>query len=685
MPSINVLDDITVNKIAAGEVVEKPMAVIKELVENSIDAKASSITVEIKNGGLDLMRITDNGCGIPADEIEKAFCRHATSKINKIEDLDTLISLGFRGEALASIASVAQVECISKTAAQMTGIRYEVNGSVEASKKEVGCPDGTTFVVKNLFYNTPARKKFLKSPTTEGSYISDLLEKLAMSHPDISFRYIYNGKQKFQTNGNGKLKDVIYQIYGRDITANIVPFTLENEYINVSGFIGKPIISKGNRTFMNYFVNGRYVKSPIIYRALEEGYDGFHMSHKYPFCVLLFEADSSKIDVNVHPSKMEVRFSEGDRIYSVLCRGIKEALRNTDIIPEQSLRAPAQKKRTQNSLKNMSDGHAVDRQAADRNTENGATESRFIENNAKDGALTGNTYAEYRNIENIAEDGTLKKNVYTEKSHTQNHAEDNNENRHDDKYSNAVKNMRAPEPFETNRIASLSNSNSVQNPVDEPVYTTKNTKNVQMSLFERDDMKYESAKDYRIIGCVFSTYWIVQYHDEMYIMDQHAAHEKILYERLVEKMRNHETMRQQVSPPVIITLDAIEAELVKNNMEVFTDAGFEIEPFGGNEYAVSSVPADLPHIASRDVLSDLIASLRKETAANSSETVFLEKLASMSCKAAVKGGRSISAAEAKQLVEDLFGLENPFNCPHGRPTLIRMTKYELEKRFGRQL
>lgn len=636
MPSINVLDDITVNKIAAGEVVEKPMAVIKELVENSIDAKASSITVEIKNGGLDLMRITDNGCGIPADEIEKAFCRHATSKISKIEDLDTLISLGFRGEALASIASVAQVECISKTAAQMTGIRYEVNGSVEASKKEVGCPDGTTFVVKNLFYNTPARKKFLKSPTTEGSYISDLLEKLAMSHPDISFRYIYNGKQKFQTNGNGKLKDVIYQIYGRDITANIVPFTLENEYINVSGFIGKPIISKGNRTFMNYFVNGRYVKSPIIYRALEEGYDGFHMSHKYPFCVLLFEADSSKIDVNVHPSKMEVRFSEGDRIYSVLCRGIKEALRNTDIIPEQSLRAPAHKKRTQNSLNHMSDGHAVDRQAADRNAGNGATESRFVENNA--------------------EDGTLKKNT-----------------------------LRTPEPFETNRIKSLSDNNSARKPADEPMYIPKDTKSTQMSLFERDDMKYESAKDYQIIGCVFSTYWIVQYHDEMYIMDQHAAHEKILYERLVVKMQNHETMRQQVSPPIIITLDAVEAELVKNNMEVFTNAGFEIEPFGGNEYAVSSVPADLPHIASRDVLSDLIASLRKETAANSSETVFLEKLASMSCKAAVKGGRSISAAEAKQLVEDLFGLENPFNCPHGRPTLIRMTKYELEKRFGRQL
>lgn len=633
MASINILDDITVNKIAAGEVVEKPMAVIKELVENAIDAKASSITVEIKNGGLDLMRITDNGCGIPGDEIEKAFCRHATSKINRIEDLDTLCSLGFRGEALASIASVAQVECISKTAAQMTGIRYEVNGSVEVSKKEVGCPDGTTFVVKNLFYNTPARRKFLKSPTTEGSYISDLIEKLALSHPDISFRYIYNGKLKFQTNGNGKLKDVIYQIYGRDITANIIPFSLENEYITVTGFIGKPVISKGNRTFMNYFVNGRYVKSPIIYRALEEGYNGFHMSHKYPFCVLLFEADSNKIDVNVHPSKMEIRFSEGDRIYSVLCREIKETLRNTDIIPEQNLRPqPQAQTRTDNPNKNVPD-------ASDRQAENTAN------------SLVG-------------------------------------------------KDLRTPEPFEKNRIKSMSeradsDSGSFHGTdshrADSHAYayehekTKDNTKNVQMTLFERNDMQYEVSKDYQIAGCVFSTYWIVQYHDEMYIMDQHAAHEKVLYERLVNKMKNHEVMMQQVSPPVIITLDAVEAELVNDNKTVFADAGFELEPFGGNEYAVSSVPADLPNIASKEVLSDLIVSLRQENAGAASDTVFLEKLASMSCKAAVKGGRGITAAEAESLVKDLFGLENPFNCPHGRPTLIKITKNELEKRFGRKL
>lgn len=640
MASIHILDDITVNKIAAGEVVEKPMAVIKELVENSIDAKSSSITVEIKNGGLDLMRITDNGCGIPEDEIEKAFCRHATSKINGIEDLDTLRSLGFRGEALASIASVAQVECISKTASQMTGIRYEVNGSVEVSKKEVGCPDGTTFVVKNLFYNTPARRKFLKSPTTEGSYISDLMEKLAMSHPDISFRYIYNGKQKFQTNGNGKLKDVIYQIYGRDITANIIPFSLENEYINVTGFIGKPVISKGNRTFMNYFVNGRYVKSPILYRAIEEGYNGFHMSHKYPFCVLLFEADSNKIDVNVHPSKMEVRFSEGDRIYYVLCRQIKETLKNTDIIPAQSLRPRAQT-RKDNPDSNMHTAAGIQPEnAASHNMDKGAAnpedsvESRILKNRIK--SLSHRT-------DSNKIDSQSKDCHGTDVPRTDSQGETYEEDKKD------------------------------------------NTKNMQMSLFERNGMQYEASKDYRIVGCVFSTYWIVQYHDEMYIMDQHAAHEKVLYERLVKKMQNHEVMMQQVSPPVIITLDAIEAELVNSNKTVLASAGFEVEPFGGNEYAVSSVPAGLPGIASKEVLSDLIVSLRKETALVSSETVFLEKLASMSCKAAVKGGRAVTAAEAASLINDLFTLENPFNCPHGRPTLIKFTKNELEKRFGRQL
>ena len=635
MPAINILDDVTINKIAAGEVVEKPMAVIKELVENSIDAKATSITVEIKNGGLDLMRVTDNGLGIPEEDIRKAFFRHATSKINKIEDLDSLDSLGFRGEALASIASVSMVECISKTAAQLTGIKYEVNGGVEASFKEVGCPDGTTFVVKSLFYNTPARKKFLKTPMTEGSYISDIMEKIAMSHPDISFRYINNNKLKFQTAGNGKLKDVIYQIYGKDVSANLVSFELETEYVNVSGYIGRPVISKGNRSFMNYYVNGRYVKSPVIYRAIEEGYDGFHMSHKFPFCVLMFDVQSDKMDVNVHPSKMEIRFSEGDRIYSVLCRGIKETLRNIDVIPEQNLEKTLARQMRENDT------------VSDTATEYKASNNNKYDINANSTSLSVDKEAAGMN---------------------------------------AAKKERLPEPFETNRIRNLSNQagNSIDilNKINELECMKKPE---QLSLFERKDMEEEKKKDYTVVGCVFSTYWIVTYHDEMYIMDQHAAHEKILYEKLVKKMTNNIINIQQVSPPIVISLDPVETELVNSNKELFEKSGFEIESFGGNEHIVSGVPAELPGIASKDVLIDLIGSLRKELTQKNSETILMEKIASMSCKAAVKGGRSITSEEASRIVQDLFELDNPFNCPHGRPTLIKITKNELEKRFGRQL
>lgn len=635
MPAINILDDVTINKIAAGEVVEKPMAVIKELVENSIDAKATSITVEIKNGGLDLMRVTDNGLGIPEEDIRKAFFRHATSKINKIEDLDSLDSLGFRGEALASIASVSMVECISKTAAQLTGIKYEVNGGVEASFKEVGCPDGTTFVVKSLFYNTPARKKFLKTPMTEGSYISDIMEKIAMSHPDISFRYINNNKLKFQTAGNGKLKDVIYQIYGKDVSANLVSFELETEYVNVSGYIGRPVISKGNRSFMNYYVNGRYVKSPVIYRAIEEGYDGFHMSHKFPFCVLMFDVQSDKMDVNVHPSKMEIRFSEGDRIYSVLCRGIKETLRNIDVIPEQNLEKTLARQMRENDT------------VSDTATEYKASNNNKYDINANSTSLSVDKKAAGMN---------------------------------------AAKKERLPEPFETNRIRNLSNQagNSIDilNKINELECMKKPE---QLSLFERKDMEEEKKKDYTVVGCVFSTYWIVTYHDEMYIMDQHAAHEKILYEKLVKKMTNNIINIQQVSPPIVISLDPVETELVNSNKELFEKSGFEIESFGGNEHIVSGVPAELPGIASKDVLIDLIGSLRKELTQKNSETILMEKIASMSCKAAVKGGRSITSEEASRIVQDLFELDNPFNCPHGRPTLIKITKNELEKRFGRQL
>lgn len=599
MAAIRVLDEYTINKIAAGEVVEKPLAVVKELVENAIDAGSSLITVEIKNGGIDFIRITDNGSGIPADEIRKAFERHATSKITAIDDLNTLKSLGFRGEALASIAAVSKVECITKPSDSLTGINYTINGGKEQELKEIGCPLGTTFVVRDIFYNVPARRKFLKTPVTEGSYITELVEKIAMSHPDIAFKYINNGQLKLQTKGNNSLKDVIYSIYGRDITANLLEFSLESDIINVTGLIGRPVISRGIRNYISCFINGRYIRNNILYKAVEEGYSGYKMVHRFPFAVLNISIDSSLMDVNVHPSKMEVRFSEADRIFSLLCNGIRETLKENDIIPDVKIEKTSTQPET------------------------------FIK-------------------EKIA----------------------------------------APEPFETNRMKTIKNNENTA-PANEYVrenaaeYNSQKSVTVQDTLFDISGMKHEEKKNYRVAGCVFSTYWIIEYNDEMYIMDQHAAHEKVMFEKFMEKMKPGNAASQILSPQIILTLSQTEADVINNHYEDFVSAGFEINHFGGNEYAVSAVPAEIPGISSEKALLDLIGMISEEKNISQSESAFVEKIASMSCKAAVKGGRRISYREAYELVNSLFELENPFCCPHGRPTMIKMTKYELEKQFGR--
>ncbi len=599
MAAIRVLDEYTINKIAAGEVVEKPLAVVKELVENAIDAGSSLITVEIKNGGIDFIRITDNGSGIPADEIRKAFERHATSKITAIDDLNTLKSLGFRGEALASIAAISKVECITKPSDSLTGINYTINGGKEQELKEIGCPLGTTFVVRDIFYNVPARRKFLKTPVTEGSYITELVEKIAMSHPDIAFKYINNGQLKLQTKGNNSLKDVIYSIYGRDITANLLEFSLESDIINVTGLIGRPVISRGIRNYISCFINGRYIRNNILYKAVEEGYSGYKMVHRFPFAVLNISIDSSLMDVNVHPSKMEVRFSEADRIFSLLCNGIRETLKENDIIPDVKIEKTSTQPET------------------------------FIK-------------------EKIA----------------------------------------APEPFETNRMKTIKNNENTA-PANEYVrenaaeYNSKKSVTVQDTLFDISGMKHEEKKNYRVAGCVFSTYWIIEYNDEMYIMDQHAAHEKVMFEKFMKKMKPGNAANQILSPQIILTLSQTEADVINNHYEDFVSAGFEINHFGGNEYAVSAVPAEIPGISSEKALLDLIGMISEEKNISQSESAFVEKIASMSCKAAVKGGRRISDREAYELVNSLFELENPFCCPHGRPTMIKMTKYELEKQFGR--
>ncbi len=564
MPHINILNENTINKIAAGEVVEKPMAVVKELVENSIDAGADHITVEIKEGGISFIRVTDNGCGIDKDDIKNAFERYATSKITDIDDLNTLRTLGFRGEALASISAVSELECITRCKDSFIGIHYSISGGNDNELKEIGCPYGTTFVIRNLFYNVPARKKFLKSAATEAGYITDLIEKLALSHPDIAFNYIVNGQQKLVTKGNGMLSDVIFSVYGRDITDNVIELSIDNDIITAYGYVGKPIVSRGSRAYITCFVNGRYIRSNILYKAVCEAYSGYKMKHNFPFAIINIDIDSSKMDVNVHPSKMEVRFDEADRIYSVITNNIRKTLKHTDLI---------------------------------------------------------------------------KITDYTKSA-----------------------------PVETNQVR------------EKPHY---NVSPVQDTLFAMDEMKTEEKRNFTVCGCVFSTYWIIEYNDEMYIMDQHAAHEKVMYEKYIKSIDLGSVARQPVSPPVIVTLSAKERELISSHYDDFYRLGFEISEFGGNEYAISSIPAELPDIASENVLMDMINKLSDDGDNFDSSEVFYEKIASMACKSAVKGGRRITETEAYKLICDLFTLDNPFFCPHGRPTIIRTKKTDLEKQFGR--
>lgn len=603
MSIINILDDNTINKIAAGEVVEKPSAAVKELVENSIDAGATAITIEIKNGGIDMVRITDNGAGMSPEDVKLSFMRHATSKIRAIGDLTSLNTLGFRGEALASISAVSKTECITKQSDSITGIRYAISGGSETAYEEVGCPDGTTFVVRDIFFNTPARLKFLKSPSTEGSYITDLVEKIALSHPEISFRYIYNGQLKLSTNGSGKLNEVIYRIYGRDITENVIRLDNCINDISIHGYIGKPIISRGNRAMISCFVNGRYIKSPIIYRAIEEAYSGYMMQHKFPFAVLMLDISPDKMDVNVHPSKQEIRFSEGDVVYSAIYNIVRAALKSMELVPKTVL-----------SVKDKTPECAHEE--------------------------TGNQQVQLSTKTLVRE--------------------------------------RGPEPFEVKRMDSVQTNNETIK-VEELIKKEP----VQQTLFDAPGMKTEINKDIRLVGCVFSTYWIVEFREEMYIMDQHAAHEKVLYEQFTNSVKIGSIASQPLSPPIVLTLTPQEADIISRHSECLINAGFVVEPFGGNEYIINSVPADLPGISSKAVLMDMLAMLADGSDIKASDTVFMERLATMSCKAAVKGGRHISEKEAYALVKQLLDLDNPFHCPHGRPTMIKMTKYELEKKFGR--
>lgn len=663
---ISVLDQSTIDKIAAGEVVERPSSVVKELVENAIDAGASAITVEIKEGGTTFIRITDNGTGIEKEQVPLAFLRHATSKIRKVEDLSLISSLGFRGEALSSIAAVSRVELITKPHEQLIGVRYQIEGGMEKGMEEIGAPDGTTFLIRDLFYNTPARAKFLKTPTTEAGYISSFIEQLALSHPHISFKYMQNGQTKLHTSGNNNLKEAIYQIYGREITRELIEIHTKDreETIRIDGFIGKPVISRGNRNFENYYVNGRYVKSKIVTKAVEDAYHTFMMQHKYPFTCLHIQIKGSDVDVNVHPTKMEVRFSDQEVVYRQIYQAILQGLQHKELIPQVTIGKDRLAVRPVNRDKapepfevqrrqiEQPRGYQMQQKVQPEEVKNRAKAADPIADRTVAVAASGE---ETHKGSVVREQGT---GCYGEKRETG--------------YRNENPAKQNPN-LQAGQVVS-DRSDNVSVPVVQ--------KAEQMDLFDGKLLSPEAKKHHKIIGQVFDTYWLVQMEDKLYIIDQHAAHEKVLYERIVKEMKERNVSSQIVSPPIIISLNLEEQEKMKKYQNIFETLGFEIESFGGREYSIRAVPQNLFGMTEQGFFIEVLDHLEEDPSSKTLD-VLSDRMATMACKAAVKGNQKLSLRETEALIDELLQLENPYNCPHGRPTIISMTKYELEKKFKR--
>lgn len=641
MPNIAILNQETIDKIAAGEVVERPCSVVKELVENAIDAGSTAITVEIKEGGISFIRITDNGCGIEKDQVAVAFYRHSTSKIRSAEDLLTVKSLGFRGEALSSISAVARVELITKTYDELTGTRYVIEGSKELSNEEIGAPDGTTFIVKDLFYNVPARRKFLKTAQTEGSYISDMVEKLALSHPDISFKFINNNQTKLHTSGNGNRKDIIYHIFGREISSSLLEVKHECEYFKVEGFIGKPVITRGNRNYENYFINGRYVKSNILSRAIEEAYKSFLMQHQYPFTVLYFTF-FSELDVNVHPTKMELRFDNNNEIYVELCDTIYAILSHKEMIPEVPVDSTPAPKKIVHEYKEPIPEPFEKR----RINEVRAAESRSVYGQSVTSA------AKAPAVNEQLTDNTSK--------------------------------MQTAKASASALVAGTGNSVELTPETSTAYEPAQVVTGTQQTLGDYDKvfLTESSKKQFSIIGQLFKTYWLIEFEDKLYIIDQHAAHEKVLYEKTMARLANKDFTSQRISPPIVMTLDARECEMLEKYRPQIEQFGYEVEHFGGKEYMISAIPDNLFNIDMKDLFIEMLDDFSNATGRQTPD-IITEKVASMSCKAAVKGNDKLTLPEINKLIDELLSLDNPYNCPHGRPTIISMSKYEIEKKFKR--
>ncbi len=743
MRKIAVLDQQTIDKIAAGEVVERPSSIVKELVENAIDAGATAVTVEITDGGKKMIRITDNGGGMERDQVPLAFLRHATSKIEKVEDLEHIASLGFRGEALSSIAAVAQVELITKTPSALSGVRYVINGGVEESLEDMGAPEGTTFLVRNLFYNTPARSKFLKSDTTEGNYVSTLMEQLALSHPEISFKYIQNKQVKLHTSGNYSVKDVIYNIYGRDITKALLEVSYENDFMKIEGFVGKPEISRGNRTFENYYINGRFVKNRIIAKGIEEAYKGFLMQHKFPFVSLHIHMEGNDLDVNVHPSKMEVRFARGTEVYDAVYETVRKALTTREMIQnvpfgkEENVRRPSSavkpgdvpepfemkrragmpEYRTQvaNTVNRVSDtssytplprGTITMAEQAVREQRIYQTKDPFTkaEEQLFEGTLSDKKDAASGASEKNTDVEAVQYNSQQEKT---SNAQNINPSVEESYQINPMQNAAEQENVtsaENNKYASESNQSKVSEIAGISTGITEksgngdiegvsgNAANVaetvsqfkpqQLELFEEKLLTPESRSRHQLIGQIFDTYWLVQFEDRFFIIDQHAAHEKVYYERFVKRFREQTIESQYLSPPLIVSLNLQEEALLETNRKYFEDFGFEIEPFGGKEYCINAVPTNLYGLDEEELFLEMLDNLASEKDKDPLG-IFASRLATMACKAAVKGNHQMSTQEANMLIDELLTLDNPYHCPHGRPTIISMTKTELEKKFKR--
>ena len=682
MANIQVLDQITIDKIAAGEVIERPAAVVKELVENAIDAGATSVVVEIKDGGIAFIRVTDNGKGIEKEDIPNAFYRHATSKISSIDDLSFVQSLGFRGEALSSIASVAQVELLTKCESDEVGSSYSIHGGVEQYFQDAATNNGTTFLVRQLFYNVPARRKFLKTASTEASHISELISRLALSHPYISFQFINNGSLKLHTSGNGNLKDIIYHIYGRDIANQLIEINYQESNIKFTGFIGKPAISRGNRNYENYYINGRYIKSGIISKALEDAYKGYAMQHRYPFTVLHMELDTTSIDINVHPTKMDVRFTEQNTVYNHIYNMIQKALSTRDMILEASLsNAESYEKKSENTPTVIKENISYNKIACDINN----SEKLILNDSESKGDKFTNNNIICKPHKNTNRFGT---------SLTPKEQEENLSyfmNKMQDRVSSYHNRMSAAEvesKTEVFKKDSVEVQAKIQAAVEhakqyEEIETAGTTK--QLNFFEQHDAEPDAKISYRLIGQVFKTYWMIEYNEQLYIIDQHAAHEKVLYEDTMKSWKEHTFDTQYISPPIILTLSMQEKALLEEHMDCFTEIGFQLEDFGSDAYAIRGVPTRLSSIAKKELFIDMLDELSTIGGQNLPVERITDKIASMSCKAAVKGNTNLSALEIEHLITRLLELDNPFHCPHGRPTIISISKKEMEKKFKRIL